>query len=268
MTFDEYINNPMGFKNAVISHREMFRAIYMSKLDKILVREAGKINYKLYKSANIYYIHIKIPSEVISNFYYDVVIEFYTDKNELRLSRSLSEYYVNFYSNDPSFVYTFAYAMLDNDLFVKDLIPKMSKEAVKNIAKVKNPKKQIGYVKSLYFTYLLCRRGGLFNKIKFEAEAQPYNSKWLLSQVEHATIKIEQREEAQKKYNEQNKKKTTTNKELQRIDTNNIDNSLATRNTKIISNTGIIKPVINNINKTNRVGNSKVIKPTKSNRLF
>ena len=52
MTFDEYIQNPMGKENAVISNRNMYRILYSEKLDKILVREAGNIVYKLYKEKN------------------------------------------------------------------------------------------------------------------------------------------------------------------------------------------------------------------------
>ena len=61
MTFDDYIKNPAGVKNAVYSHREMYRNLYIGKLDKILLRETGKINYTLYsdKSNNQYYVHMK-----------------------------------------------------------------------------------------------------------------------------------------------------------------------------------------------------------------
>ena len=34
MTFDEYIQNPMGIKNAVFSHREMYRELYKNKFNK------------------------------------------------------------------------------------------------------------------------------------------------------------------------------------------------------------------------------------------
>ena len=49
MTFDEYIQNPMGKTNSVISNRIMYRNMYQEKLDKIMVREAGKVDYKAYK---------------------------------------------------------------------------------------------------------------------------------------------------------------------------------------------------------------------------
>ena len=43
MTYDQYIQNPMGTANAVMSNRNMYRELYMNKLAKIMVREMGKI---------------------------------------------------------------------------------------------------------------------------------------------------------------------------------------------------------------------------------
>ena len=210
MSFDDYIKNPAGVKNAVYSHREMYRNLYMEKLDKILLRETGKIDYTLYKSKDQYYVHMKIPSEVVPQFYYDTVIMFYTDKKELSVSKSLSEYYVKFYSNDPSFVYTFAHAMLENDLFIRDLLPRMSKQAVLKVAKEKNPKNEVGYVKSLYFAYLLMKRNSLFDKLIYETRGKTYNKKQLLREVVHADHKIQARQNAQQELSKKKKKEKTT----------------------------------------------------------
>ena len=69
MTFDEYIKNPMGKQNAVFSQRQMYMDIYSRKFDAILAREAGKINYRMYKDNDArYLLHIKIPSEVVEKF--------------------------------------------------------------------------------------------------------------------------------------------------------------------------------------------------------
>ena len=94
MTYDQYIQNPMGIANAVISNRGVYRELYRVRLDKILVRELGKIDYTLYKSKNKYYVHIKIPSEVIEKFYYDVVIEFSEPKNKSLIDATLKNYNV------------------------------------------------------------------------------------------------------------------------------------------------------------------------------
>lgn len=255
MTFDEYINNPMGKDNAVLSNREMFRNLYTEKLEKILVRESGKVKYNLYTSKNNYYIHLKVPSEVINKFYYDTVIEFYPKDNSSQYEKNIKNYNIKFYSNDPSFVFTFAHAMLKNDLFIRDLVPRMSKEAVKNAAKEKNPKNTIGYVKSLYFSYLLMKRYSLFDKIMFDSYSQKYDKMKLLLEIEHADKKINDRKEAQEKLS---KEKSVRKKKEQNtmIHSDNI--------TSNILNTGIhgIKKV-GRIADTLKISKSSIIKRKK-----
>lgn len=196
MTYDQYIQNPMGVANAVFSNRDMYRNLYMTKLDKIMVREMGRIDYKLYKSGSKYYVYIKIPSEVIEKFYYDVVIEFSEPKEKSLIDSSLKNYLVRFYSNDPSFVYTFAHAFMRNGMFINELKDVMSPEAIEKKAIEKNPSNQVGYVKSLYFAYLLLKRENIFNKSKFII-AKDIDWETLKKSITPANIKIEQRQQAQ-----------------------------------------------------------------------
>lgn len=197
MTFDQYIQNPMGISNAVFSNRNMYRNLYISKLDKILVREMGKVDYTLYKSKSKYYVYMKIPSEVITKFYYDVVIEFSEPKEKKLLDSTISNYNVRFYSNDPSFVFTFAHAFIKNKLFITELKDVMSPEAIKKAAVEKNPSNQVGYVKSLYFAYLIMKRENIFNKKKFIL-AKDINWENLIQSITPADLKIAQRQEATK----------------------------------------------------------------------
>lgn len=253
MTFDQYISNPMGKKNAVYGNREMFRELYKTKLDTILVREIGKVKYNLYKSKKgRYYVHFKIPSEAIKDFYYDTVIEFYTNDHGVELSKSLSKYYVKFYSNDPSFVFTFAHAMKKNDMFIDDLSPKMSKQALREKAKEKNPKDEVGYVKSIFFAYLLMRDYSLFEKIQYDTYAQPYDRNYLLTQIIDADQKILDRSDASEKIAKdkriEKQKKASRSDEL-RKETNPINIATA-----------------NKINKTKHINGSS-IRNSKSNRI-
>lgn len=208
MTFKEYINNPLGKANSVISHREMYRNLYTEKLDKIMVRENGKVEYTLYQTSKSYICHIKVPSEVIDKFYYDVVVEFSKTKGE----KDLSNAEVKFYSNDPSFVFTFAHAFIKNKMFIDKLEDMMSKLAVKNRAVEKNPSNQVGYVKSLYFAFLLMNKKGLFSTIKYTAHGKTYSDKILKSNIIHADEKIKSRQEAQDELTES--KKRTKKKEV------------------------------------------------------
>lgn len=237
MTFDNYIVNPMGIKNSVFSQREMYRELYRQKLDKILVREGGKVNYKLYKDKDNYYAWFKIPSEVISNFYYDVVIKFIPKSNAVKLTKSLKEYNVKFYSNDPAFVFTFAYAMEKNKLFIDELAPVMSQEALKERAKERNPKSEVGYVKSLFFAYLLMRQYNLFDKLLYEENGISFNIKELLSKITPADKKIRDRQEAQIELNKKNRiakaKEANKERDKEMKTTNNTTTSKMTKNFNI-----------------------------------
>lgn len=188
MTFEEYIQNPMGKENAVISNREMYRRLYTEKLDKILMREAGKIDIYPYVDGKKYICHLKIPSESSANIYYDVVIEFTLPKDNPN-ETNLKKYNVRFYSNDPSFVYTFAYSFLRNGLFFTDFKDRMSKTALKTPALAKNQYNQVGYVKSLYFAYIIMDRRGYFGTGLY---TKKYSASRVKSEVIHADKKIQE----------------------------------------------------------------------------
>lgn len=200
MTFEDYINNPMGKGSAVMSaaHREVMRMQYKKKFDNILLREKGKIDYRLFKDnkSNTYWIYAKIPSELCKDFYYDTIIKFYADEKVKAGGRDLFKYYAEFYSNDPSFVYTYAYVFSHNNLFIRELSSKMSKEALKKAPKEKNPTESVGYVKSLYFVYLLMQNRNL-NKVNiFEKQSDPLDPNFFRTNVMNADQKIAEREEA------------------------------------------------------------------------
>jgi len=194
MTFENYIKNPMGTGSAVLANSEMYKNFYSNKWDKIIVRENGTIQYKLYKAKDAYYAHIKIPSENIDKFFYDVVIEFKDPGNKsIGADRNLKRYNVRFFSNDPAFVFTYAHAFIKNGLFIKELSDKMSKEAIKKKAVVRNPGDQPGYVKTLYFAYLFMNNRNLFDKVKY---TEKYNEKIIKSDIMEADTKIAQRQAA------------------------------------------------------------------------
>ena len=197
MTFQQYIDNPMGKRNAVFSQRDIFKNLYTEKFDKIFLREAGKIDYTLYvdKKTDRYIIHIKIPSETVKDFYYDAVIMFYTNDAVKRTSPSLQDYNVKFFSNDPAFVFTYLHVFLKHDLLIEDLKPKSPKLALQKFPKEKNPYGVPGYSKILYFAFIFMKSKNLFVKNIYTTNGVQYTPKKLLSQVEHADKKIADRQE-------------------------------------------------------------------------
>ena len=261
--FDKYIDNP-SITGAVFTNRSMYKQMYKDKFGKVLVREQGKIDYTLYKAndkIDSHYIHFKIPSEVIPDFYYDVVIQLYTTDNKFKNEASLRRYFVKFYSNDPAFVYTFAHAFIANKIFIEDLRPKMSKEAIRHTAKVRNPKDDVWYVKSLFFAYLAMEKYNLFNKSYYTgSKCKKYNKKELLSKITQAEIKVKDRQNAEedlKKAEKVDKEKKDQKRERSNILPNNISSNI--KQTKITGMVGKTK-------KVNTVKRSKITSTGKGKR--
>ena len=214
MTFEEYIKNPQG--SYAMSNRQMYNIMYTEKWNNLKVRENGLVMRTLYIDGDNYYIHFKIPSEVVPKFYYDTIIRFYLEKKTGAVPASLSAYDVQFYSNDPSFVYTFAHAFNKRGMFIKDLTPKMSQLALKQRAMERNPKDELGYVKSIYFAFLEIKQQALFNKNRWEG-AKTYNKRVWNDTVAHADDKIKDRQEKGAALEKKNKAKEKAN------DTRNTD---------------------------------------------
>ncbi len=252
MSFRQYIDNPMGKRNAVFSQRDIFKKLYTEKFDKVFLREAGKINFVLYidKKKDQYIAHIKVPSETVKDFYYDAVILFYTNDPAIKTSPSLQDYSVKFFSNDPAFVFTYLRVFLKNDLFFEDLKPKSSKLALKKDPKEKNPYEVPGYSKILYFAYLFMKTKNLFTKSMYTQYAMPYDKKKLVDSVEHTDIKISKRQDLGEKQRKQavKEKKISNEKNIQPRQvispsgnirmtktTNNVNSANTTKRTKTVN---------------------------------
>lgn len=224
MTFQQYIDNPMGKKNAVFSQRGMYKEMYSQKFDALYLREAGKIDYTLYidKPKGRYIIHVKIPSEGVKGLFYDSVICFFTSDPAVKASPSLKDYYVQFFTNDPAFAFTYIRVFLKNKLLFEDMKPRIPRTFLKVDPVEKNAYETPGYSKVLYFTYLFMKLKNLFSKPTFEAYAQNYSTSTLLSRVENVDKKIEQSQVMRKEQAKEKRlaKATATEKAIanQRVD--------------------------------------------------
>lgn len=226
-----------------MTNRDMYYKMYSSKLDTLLVRENNEIPFYLFKDDDKRYIAlIKVPSESVKHFFYDVAIEFYTDDGKVASENNLKNYNVRFYSNDPAFVFNFCYSFIKNDLFFTDLESKMSKMARTQKAVVTNAKNEVGYCKSIFFAYLIMESRGLFNKEAFSAQGRKYDKHILLSMVEHTNTKFSNR-----KQQEQDQRKATKEFEkAKKIDNHQVQRSSNTTNvthTKTVGSVGKVKRI-------------------------
>lgn len=259
VSFNDYINNPGGKGSAVVTNRGMYKSMYQQKFDAVLLREQGKIEYKVYHkndSFDTYFIHIKIPSEELSGFYYDTVIKLYTGIGSKKSATNLKNYAVQFYSNDATFVFTYVYAFSKNKLFINELSSKMSKQALKERAKVRNPRNEIGYIKSLYFAYLTMDKYNLFERTVLDKEAKDYNKLEFLKAIAHSDEKMEERRAAKAKDKEDKKKEKPPAKQEDR-------NAGVATNT---SKRSAITKTVSTSKKTKKVSTTKTTKVTSMNK--
>jgi hypothetical protein len=249
MTFDEYIKNPAGKANSVYSNRDMYRELYRGKLNKLMLRENGEIEYTKYSTSDTYVIHVKIPSEAISKFYYDVVVEFSAAGNRI------NNVPVRFYSNDPAFCYTFAYTFNKHKMFISELSSKMPDTFLKAAAKERNPQDQIGYVKTIYFTYLFMSDRGFFNTSTW-SDAKKLNWKDLIKNIESADKKVQARQDEEERLRKRDS--VTRRKEGNKKET------AKDRTVGAVQNLIRKTPLVGNVGTTGKVKTSKksnVVKP-------
>ena len=246
-SLEQYIQNPQLKSNAVLNAtaREAVREDYTKRFNGILLREKGNINYKLYedKKNNSFYAHFKIPSETVEKFYYDVVIKFFANE-DVKNTEDLFKYDIQVFSNDPAFVYTYAFSFMNHDLFIKSLAPKMSKKALKKTPEEKNPYLQIGYVKTIYFAYLWMKNRGLNKLNRFRTESSRFSLVALMADIEKADNKIEERQAEGEKLI---KKKSAAKKKENPKSTDNVkytkNNNLAVKKTGTVNTIKMVKKV-------------------------
>lgn len=236
-TFPRYIQKPsiVGNTNTQI---KLIEANYRSRFDSIMVREGGLLTYVLYKDdTGNYYAHIKVPSEVVEKFYYDVIIKFNESKLN-KFSPTLKTYDIQVFSNDPAFVYTYAYAFNTHGLFLKDFESKMGKYFLNTKAREKNPNSEIGYVKSLYFAYFIMEIKDLFKKDSWR-KALPYKASSLSNNIMLAENKIALR---QRLYEQKEIKKKKEEPTVQKP-----RNAFSVSSPHVKQNTGIINTKVSKI---------------------
>lgn len=254
MSLNQYILNPALKSNAVLnaSARELIKRSYEQKFDNIMLRENGKVTYYLFteKEKTVYWAYIKVPSEVVHNFYYDVVFKF-TPTQASGFTDDLFKYNVQFFSNDPNFIFTFAYVFHKNNLLIEELKSRLGKECLSKAPEQKNPTEQISYEKAIYFAYLIMRERKLNRKIRFNAEAKSLEPKFLLENIQLAEDKINERQEEGKKYS--SKKRTVIRDNVAKALTKHLDKNvdLSKTNIRVVSN--VKKVNITRANKNNHV---------------
>lgn len=161
-TIGEFLRSPFGSKDR--SNVERFDQSYQKmKNAKTLYAE----NYTEVDGS--YFIHVKVPSESKPGLWYDVVIQFFPATKEMEKTMNLGNYYVQFFSNSPSFIYQYAALYRLYGYLIDSLYEKTDTEHGLILPEKANPNFKMSYDKSIYlackylqdnqFTYL--RKNGI-----------------------------------------------------------------------------------------------------------
>jgi hypothetical protein len=145
-SISEFLNRPFG---TTVNPAKLvkYNTEYKANRNKIILNAHTKID-------DAHYYHVKIPSESQKdgNVYYDVVIRFFSDKKEVLASPSLQDYYIQFFSNSPGFIYHYAVLYKNNGYLIESFYNKLDPRYFDKLPVKTNAKMELSYDKSIYFT--------------------------------------------------------------------------------------------------------------------
>ena len=149
-TIQEFMREPFGRSDSMDKNAK-YDELYKKFISENKIRIEGFTTIE-----DSYYVHIKIPSESQTTeknkkYEYDVIIRFFTDKPELLLAGSFRAYYMQFFSNSPSFIYRYAYLYKEHDYLIKMLYDKLDPEYQNVKPEKTNAGMELSYDKSIYF---------------------------------------------------------------------------------------------------------------------
>ena len=143
----DFMKNPQG-KGANMPGRDML----LANLDYRFERMRDKIKMNIYTDKQVVYYHIIIPTEAEDRTNdYDVLIKFKPSDPACLIDKSYKHYFVEFFSNCPSFTYTYAYVAKLNGYLIPELFNKYEEITLSNPPTSRNPGVVFGYEKSIYY---------------------------------------------------------------------------------------------------------------------
>lgn len=180
-------------------------------------------------------IHVKVPSETVRNFYYDVLLELSLDGG----AKKFEDCHVRVFSNCPSFVYTYAYVfyhladdergkqsmMIDdlkqkipkNSIMIQDVAQKVGDTPLIDRPVVRNPYGLPLFDKSIYYAvfYILERLD--FNRTMYNKHISSINA--ILNEItDFDTLMIQRKSAVQKERDRERKNRTQTNRTMRQAE--------------------------------------------------
>lgn len=161
-TLDEFLRNPFG-KSTDVLKTQKYQLLYNKNTDRIRLKSYTQID-------DSYYFHVIVPSSTNQKddkVYYDVVIRFFTDKPESLKSSHIRDYYIQFFSNSPGFIYKYAVLYKNHGYLIEFLYNKLDPEYFDKLPEKANSNMDLSFDRSIYFAckYLSERKFRVLNKV-------------------------------------------------------------------------------------------------------
>lgn len=143
----QYISNPY-WGSAFLASRKAIKQGLSVTFTRLLASYRTKfyaIPY-IYDNGDILF-HVRVPSEEykFNKLHYDVLFKLEYDENKKYDLRN-----VKFFSNSPSFVFTYAYVYYHSDIIIEKFATKLPILSLTVAPEIRNPVESLGYEKSTY----------------------------------------------------------------------------------------------------------------------
>lgn len=249
-TLKQFLNEPFG-----IPHNQK-NLEYESRYQNYKKNNKIKVESTIEYEKN-YFIHIKIPSESQKgDLYYDVVVQFFTPNKEIARELTVENYYVQFFSNSPGFVYKYASLYKLQGYLIESLYDKFEIGVLDTLPDKANKSYDLYMDSSIYYAcrYILDNKIFILGKLNikifktktptsFFGDIQDFNSvnisrdvskleKSLKKEISEDT-KLSEQQEAKLKKNDFFRKEILTKKEAVRSKKSTFKDS--SRESKIIT---------------------------------
>lgn len=162
-TLDEFLREPFGDTTSKNNQKVMdYERRYVQNEQKIILNAHTVVD-------DSYFFHVKIPSESKKSHgvYYDVVIRFFTTNKSSLASSSIRDYWIQFFSNSPGFIYTYAVLYKQHGYLIDFLYEKLDPRYFDKLPEATNKNMELSFDKSIYFAcrFLSERKFRVLNKI-------------------------------------------------------------------------------------------------------
>ena len=146
-TLGEFLRTPFGRQDLALKIHK-----YDDKYREFL--NANKIQVVAFTEVEgAYYIHVQVPSESAKSqkYRYDVVLRFFTNDPVIEKQDHFQNYYVQFFSNSPSFIYKYAVLYKQHGALIEFLYDKLNPEYADMLPTTSNKDLEISFDKSIYY---------------------------------------------------------------------------------------------------------------------